>query len=1311
MTSTRSTTSEDRFAALEVGNHGLQRQLEEQRADISGIRDSLAALSESMAQLHRDNQTRGHRDEEDSVNRNHGNNGGNRNGGYNGGPNGGVQARFSRLDFPRFNGEDPTGWIYKADQFFRYQGTAEAERILLASFHLQDEALQWYQWYERTNPNVRWGEFTQALCVRFGPSEYEDFDEALSRLRQTTTVRDYQSQFERLAARVQNWPEKALIGCYIGGLREDIRAEVKLFRPTTLLHATSLARLQEDKIYRLRRNTPKPPIFSTPPIPPIRPMSNPTTITRSSPGPNLKRLTWGEMQSRREKGLCYNCDEKFAPGHRCKTQQLYMLETITELETEFSNDTEETTEEISPPEISLHALTGISTPNTMRVCGTTNGKQVHILIDSGSTHNFVNSNFARKLECHSIIAPPFQVQVANGEALRCTAVYQTAVEIQGYQFTTHLFALDLQGSDAVLGMQWLRSLGRVLHDWENLTMDFTMAGQHYHLSGIPHKQLEHSSLHSMHKLLATGVDAFLMQLVATPTSSSTTHLSHERATELDQLLVQYQSVFQVPQALPPTRAHDHRINLEPGTGAINVRPYRYPHIQKTEIERAVKEMLSTGIIRPSFSPFSSPVLLVKKKDGSWRFCVDYRALNQATIKDRYPIPVIDELLDELHGAAFFTKLDLKSGYHQIRVQPADVPKTAFRTHDGPYEFLVMPFGLTNAPATFQSLMNDIFRPTLRQYVLVFFYDILVYSKTWGEHMHHLTHVFDQLLGNQLFVNKTKCLIGQQEVDYLGHIISPAGVSADPTKITSMTNWPTPRTTTALRGFLGLTGYYRKFVRNYGSIAAPLTKLLTKNGFKWSDSAEAAFHQLKTAMVQAPVLSLPDFNKLFVVEADASGYGLGAVLMQEHHPIAFYSKAISVRALGRSTYEKELMAIVHSVLHWRNYLLGRKFQIRTDHRSLKYLLEQRITTMDQQRWIVKLMGYDYEILYRPGIDNKAADALSRVHGELAALSSPQHSWLTEIHKEGRTHPEMLKLKAALSRSDKTASRFTLRDDLLWFQNRLVLPASSQFKTHLIREFHDTPVGGHSGVLRTYKRIAASFYWAGMKRDIHDYIRKCDVCQRNKYETMSPAGLLQPLPIPSQIWEDISMDFIDGLPNSCGFTVILVVVDRLSKYGHFLPLKHPYTAKSVAEIFIKEVSRLHGMPRSIVSDRDKVFTSQFWAEYFRLQGSELRMSSAYHPQTDGQTESLNKCLETYLRCFVSHKQKQWSLWLHWAEYWYNTSYQTSTRMTPFEAVYGRPPPSVHCYERGSTAVAYVEDTLLARDAILRILKDNLVLAQNH
>jgi len=310
-----------------------------------------------------------------------------------------------------------------------------------------------------------------------------------------------------------------------------------------------------------------------------------------------------------------------------------------------------------------------------------------------------------------------------------------------------------------------------------------------------------------------------------------------------------------------------------------------------------------------------------------------------TVKDRYPILAIDELLDELHGASYFTKLNLKSGYHQIRVQPEDVHKTAFRTHDDHYEFLVMPFGLTNAPTTFQSLMNDIFRTLLWRYVLVFFDDILVYSRTWIEHLSHLEKVFSILLSNQLYVNQSKCIIKKREVEHLGHIISEARVLADPKKNCSMEAWPVPTNATTLCGFLGLAGYYRKFIQGYGAIAAPLTKLLKKNGFQWSKQAEESFHNLKRAMTQAPVLSLPDFSKQFVVEAYASGNGLGAVLMQEGKPLAYYSKAITGRALGQSTYQKELMAIVHLVHQWHNYLLGCRFRIRTDHSSLKYLLEQ------------------------------------------------------------------------------------------------------------------------------------------------------------------------------------------------------------------------------------------------------------------------------------------------------------------------------------------------------------------------------------
>jgi hypothetical protein len=367
-------------------------------------------------------------------------------------------------------------------------------------------------------------------------------------------------------------------------------------------------------------------------------------------------------------------------------------------------------------------------------------------------------------------------------------------------------------------------------------------------------------------------------------------------------------------------------------------------------------------------------------------------------------------------------------------------------------------------------------------------------------------------------------------------------------------------------------------------------------------------------------------------------------------------------------------------------------------------------MDQQRWIVKLMGFDYDILYRLGRENMAADALSRMYSDLNAISCPRHSWLEELHHEAHSHPKLVALKKTIACETTTTTKFTEKGGLLWHHNRLVIPTSSQYKTYVIRKFHDTPIGGHSGVLQTYERVAANFYWVGMKRDIRNYIKQCDVCQRNKHDTLSPAELLQPLPIPNRVWEDISLDFIERLPISNGFSVILVVVDRLTKYGHFITMKHPYTAKTVAATFLKEISRLHGMPRSIVSDRDKVFTSQFWTEYFRLQDSELQMSSAYHPQTDGQTEALNKCLETYLQCFVSSQQKQWNRWLHWAKYWYNTSYHTSAHMTPFEALYGRPPPFVHRYEYGSTVVAQMEGSLLECNDMLRVLKDNLVLAQN-
>ena len=895
-----------------------------------------------------------------------------------------ARRHHTKMEFPKFDGGDPRGWILKAEKYFRYYQTPDELKVDIAAMYLEGDALDLFAWINSERTLLYWEELVKALQENYGPAEFQNPDEHLCSIKQVGSVQEYRQEFAKRAARVKNWPEHCLLGVFINGLKEELKSDVRIHKPRSVYKALSLALEYETKAQSSpgpkkasgapmgRSNNPSnwetrnayspgsSYVRATPPL--QNTLATPSRLQTSTPSnPSGNGRTWEmERQARREKGLCFRCNEKFAPGHRCKTSSLALME-FAEVEegTEECDEHESETPMEDLAEISFHAILGKASGTTMKLQGTILNRKVLILVDSGSTHNFISEQVVEELNLSTQSITSFGVQIGNGDVIRCNRIcHNVSLQLPGLKITQDYYPFSIGGADVVLGIKWLASLNTVQANWNEMFLIFTLNGKKYKLQGVPHKSSTHASF----------------QFLAKETiPADTKNFSHPT---IQDLLHQFNSVFQEPITLPPFRNHFHTIPLLPNSKPPNIRPYRYPHSQKIEIERQVEDLLQIGFIQPSQSPFASPVLLVKKKDGSWRMCVDYRGLNQITVPDKYPIPNVDELLDELHGAAHFSKIDLRFGYHQIRVQPEDIHKTAFRTHSGHYEFIVMPFGLSNAPSTFQSAMNDLFRPYLRKFILVFFDDILVYSKDTQQHQIHLQLTLQLLHNHQFYAKASKCMFGQSQISFLGHVVSVQGVGMEQDKVQSVLSWPIPSNVKELRGFLGLTGYYRRFVKNYGVIARPLTELTKKNGFHWSQAAEDAFIQLKHALTTAPVLQLPDFTKPFTVECDASSNGVGAILLQEGHPIAYFSKGLSFSNRLKSAYDRELLALVLALQKWKHYLLGKHFFVKTDQCSLKFLLEQRLTTSEQQRLLIKLLPFDFSITYKKGAENKGADALSR-----------------------------------------------------------------------------------------------------------------------------------------------------------------------------------------------------------------------------------------------------------------------------------------------------------------------------------------------
>ena len=748
---------------------------------------------------------------------------------------------------------------------------------------------------------------------------------------------------------------------------------------------------------------------------------------------------------------------------------------------------------------------------------------------------------------------------------------------------------------------------------------------------------------------------------------STNELTPSLPSSFVSLLQEYEDIFpeEEPSGLPPLRGIEHQIDFIPGATLPNRPAYRANPEETKEIQRQVEDLLTKGKIRESMSPCAVPVIVVPKKDNSWRMCTDCRAINKITVKYRYPIPRLDDMLDELCGAVIFSKIDLKSGYHQIRIREGDEWKTAFKTKYGLYEWLVMPFGLTNAPSTFMRLMNHVLRVFIGKFVVVYFDDILVYSKNVEEHLDHLRAVLDTLRRESLYANFKKCSFCMDKIVFLGFVVSANGIEVEKDKVKAILDWPTPKNISEVRSFHGLASFYRRFVKNFSTIAAPLNEIVKKEvGFHWGEKQQHAFDLLKEKLTTAPILTLPNFDKTFELECDASGVGIGAVLMQEGKPIAYFSEKLKGAQLNYPTYDKELYALVRALETWQHYLWTKEFVIHTDHESLKYLKGQGKLSKRHIKWVEFIESFPYVIKYKKGKENIVADALSRRHALITTLSSKLLGF-ESIKGMYANDSDFASVYMACEHA--AFDKFYRHEGYLFRENKLCIPKCSM-RELLVREAHGGGLMGHFGVHKTLEILREHFFWPGMRVDVGRICERCINCKQAKSKSQ-PHGLYKPLPIPSEPWVDISMDFVLGLPRTRkGRDSVFVVVDRFSKMAHFIPCHKSDDATHIADLFFREIVRLHGVPRTIVSDRDAKFLSHFWRVLWSKLGTKLLFSTTCHPQTDGQTEVVNRTLSQLLRALIQKNLKSWEDCLPFAEFAYNRSVHSATNFSPFEVVYG-------------------------------------------
>jgi len=926
-----------------------------------------------------------------------------------------------------------------------------------------------------------------------------------------------------------------------------------------------------------------------------------------------------------------------------------------------------------------------------------NRKTARIMIDSGATRNYISRGYVAQ---HRIQTrnkeQAYKLALADGSPMKQdegwmrTETIPIHLDINQHHEQIVLDVTEIK-YDLILGIPWLEYHNPVT-DWKARTLTF------------PNCDCDGS-----HDVETPFTKAIWIR--PTNRTLATTTGCPPEYKEFTKLFEEDKEATALPQHQP----WDHEIPLEPGTKPTFRPIYSLSEKELKVLSEYLEENLKKGFIRASTSPAGYPILFVPKPGGKLRMCIDYRQLNAITIKNRYPLPRISELHDRIRGAKWFTTLDLRGAYNLIRMKEGEEWKTAFRTRYGHYEYLVMPFGLTNAPASFQSLVNDVLRDYLDQFCVAYLDDILIYSETLDEHIEHVRKVLRALQKKNLLVKLEKCEFHKQSVKFLGFILTINGIQMDEAKVKAVLDWPQPTTVKELQSFLGFVNFYRRFIEGYSRITAPLTNMTRKDpdgcskqgrqSFTWGKEAESSFQELKKRFTSAPILATFDPERRIVLETDASDYAIGMCISQPDdegrlRPVAFYSRKMIPAELNYEIHDKELLAIVEAFREWRVYLEGPKYPVKvyTDHKNLLYFTTTKVLNRRQVRWSETLANYNYEILYTKGKDNAKADALSRRADHFRDVKPQEQSILRENPNGSLTYNHAT-IAATFTISDQDQERqiiksyikdrlaqeikknptkypsFEVQDSGLILYKGLVYVAN-QSRGTILRRYHEESPHGHQGIEKTLERISRTFYFPGMNKAVRQFIADCDLCWKTKHSRHKPYGEMQSPKSPEGAWKAIALDFVTKLPLSMDpmtkvkYDSILVITDRLTKYAYFIPYLESSNAEDLAYTFLRVIFANHGMPETIISDRDKLFTSKFWKSLMDQLGTKHKLSTAYHPQTDGQTERINQVLEQYLRCYVNYRQDNWVGLLPMAQFAYNSS-TAATGISPFYANYGLEP----------------------------------------